>query len=56
MSASATAQLPGLRATPAELRLAGGEPEATVTLQPLLNAAMRGPRGRFERAEGPAAS
>jgi glyoxylase-like metal-dependent hydrolase (beta-lactamase superfamily II) len=57
MSAAAATQAAssGLSAAPAELPLAGGQPGATLTLQPLLCAVMRGPRGWFERAPGRAA-
>jgi N-acyl homoserine lactone hydrolase len=37
---------------PTQLPLAGGQPGATVTLQPLLCAVMRGPKAWFERASG----
>jgi N-acyl homoserine lactone hydrolase len=37
---------------PAQLPLAGGQQGATVTLQPLLCAVMRGPKGWFERTPG----
>lgn len=40
----------------AELPLAGGRQGATLTLRPLLCAVMRGPRGWFERVEGPTAA
>ena len=56
MSATATAHAPGLEAAPAELPLAGGAADATLRLQPLLSAVMRGPRAWFERADGPAAA
>jgi N-acyl homoserine lactone hydrolase len=52
---SSTATSPALDqndVAPAELPLAGGQPGATVTLQPLLCAVMRGPKAWFERAEG----
>lgn len=57
MSAAAAtqAETQGLHAAPAELPLPGGRPDATLTLQPLLTAVMRGPRGWFERAPGRAA-
>jgi N-acyl homoserine lactone hydrolase len=42
----------GPHATPVELPLPGGEAGAAVTLQPLLCAVLRGPRGWFERAPG----
>jgi N-acyl homoserine lactone hydrolase len=42
----------GLQATPIELPLPGGKTDATVTIQPLLCAVMRGPRGWFERVPG----
>jgi len=56
MSATATAHAPGLEAAPAELPLTGGQPDATLTLQPLLSAVMRSPRAWFERTDGPTAS
>jgi N-acyl homoserine lactone hydrolase len=43
---------PGLHAAPLGLPLPGARSEATVTLQPLLCAVMRGPRGWFERVPG----
>jgi len=54
MSAIATggAVASALDALPAELPLAGGQANATLTLRPLLCAVMRGPRGWFERAPG----
>jgi N-acyl homoserine lactone hydrolase len=53
MSATATSQAPGeTHVEPAELPLPGGQPDATVTLQPLLCAVMRGPEAWFERATG----
>jgi N-acyl homoserine lactone hydrolase len=39
----------------AQLPLAGGQAGATVSLQPLLCAVMRGPKAWFERASGPGA-
>jgi N-acyl homoserine lactone hydrolase len=53
MRASAS-QVP--HAEPAELPLAGGRQDATLTLHPLLCGEMRGPIGWFERAAGPGAS
>lgn len=53
MSSAATASAPaGTDVAPAQLPLPGGQPGATVTLQPLLCAVMRGPKAWFERAEG----
>jgi glyoxylase-like metal-dependent hydrolase (beta-lactamase superfamily II) len=54
MSAAATAPArpSQARAQPAELPLADGKSAAALTLQPLLSAVMRGPRGWFERAPG----
>jgi glyoxylase-like metal-dependent hydrolase (beta-lactamase superfamily II) len=54
MSATATggAVASSPDALPAELPLAGGQADATLTLHPLLCAVMRGPRGWFERAPG----
>lgn len=43
------------RAAAATLPLEGGQPDATLTLQPLLCAVMRGPRAWFERVAGPTA-
>jgi N-acyl homoserine lactone hydrolase len=40
----------------AELPLAGGRQGATLTLRPLLSAVMKGPRGWFERVDGPTAA
>jgi glyoxylase-like metal-dependent hydrolase (beta-lactamase superfamily II) len=43
-------------ATPAELPLPGGTPEASVVLHPLLSAVTRGPVGWFHRADGASAT
>jgi N-acyl homoserine lactone hydrolase len=45
-----------LNARPAELPLAGGREQATLTLHPLLCAEMRAPAGFFHRADGPTAA
>jgi N-acyl homoserine lactone hydrolase len=57
MSAAATS-LPASRpdVAPAQLPLAGGQEGATVAVQPLLCAVMRGPKAWFERAAGPGAA
>jgi N-acyl homoserine lactone hydrolase len=43
-------------ATPAQLPLPGGQPNATVTLYPMLCGEMSGPPGWFERDSGPGAT
>jgi N-acyl homoserine lactone hydrolase len=45
-----------LHATPADLPLAGGHPDAALTMHPLLCADMRGPVGWFHRVDGPTAT
>jgi N-acyl homoserine lactone hydrolase len=51
-TAAPTKRSAGLGATALELPLPGGQDGATLTLEPLLCALMRGPRGWFERVPG----
>jgi N-acyl homoserine lactone hydrolase len=56
MSDDPSPHTPPPQATPAELPLPGGQAGASVTLQPLLCATMRGPSGWFHRTAGPTAA